>query len=118
MREFRIEVPESELDDLRSGSPAPAGPRPATVGGWTQGVPLDYARELCAYWAGALRLAPLRGRAQRVPQFRTGLDGGADDTVDVHLIHARSRHANALPLLLTHGWPGSVIEFLDVIDEP
>ena len=58
----------------------------------------------------------MRGELNAWPQFRTGLDGGADDTVDVHFIHARSPHRTALPLLLTHGWPGSMVEFLDVLD--
>ena len=67
VRPFRIEVPEADLADLRDRLARTRWPEPATVGGWTQGVPLDYARDLCEYWRDALRLAPLRGRAQRAP---------------------------------------------------
>ena len=85
--------------------------------GWIQGVPLDYAQELCAYWQRGYDWRRCEAELNSWPQFRTGLDGGGDDTVEVHLIHARSPHPGALPLLLTHGWPGSVVEFLDVLDE-
>jgi epoxide hydrolase len=115
MREFRVEVPETELDDLRERIARTRWPEPATSPGWTQGVPLDYARELCSYWAHEYDWRRCEAELNALPQFRTGLDGGGDDTVEVHLIHARSPHPGALPLLLTHGWPGSVVEFLDVI---
>jgi pimeloyl-ACP methyl ester carboxylesterase len=116
MREFRVEIPESELDDLRDRLARTRWPDAATTGGWTQGVPLDYARELCDYWAHEYDWRRCEAQLNALPQFRTGLDGGGDDSVEVHLIHARSPHEGALPLLLTHGWPGSVIEFLGVID--
>ena len=116
MREFRVEVPETELDDLRERIARTRWPEPATSPGWTQGVPLDYARELCDYWVREYDWRRCEAELNALPQFRTGLDGGGDDTVEVHLIHARSRHPGALPLLLTHGWPGSVVEFLDVIE--
>ncbi|WP_219416976.1 epoxide hydrolase family protein [Pseudonocardia nigra] len=116
MREFRIEIPESELTELRDRLTRTRWPDPATVGGWTQGVPLDYARELCDHWAHKYDWRRCEAELNALPQFRTGLDGGGDDTVEVHFIHARSRHADAVPLLLTHGWPGSVIEFLGVVD--
>jgi pimeloyl-ACP methyl ester carboxylesterase len=116
MREFRVEVPETELDDLRERVARTRWPEPATSPGWTQGVPLDYARELCDYWVREYDWRRCEAELNALPQFRTGLDGGGDDTVEVHLIHARSPHPGALPLLLTHGWPGSVVEFLDVIE--
>jgi pimeloyl-ACP methyl ester carboxylesterase len=116
MREFHVEIPESELDDLRDRLARTRWPDPATAEGWTQGVPLDYARELCDYWAREYDWRRCEAELNALPQFRTGLDGGGDDAVDVHLIHARSRHEGALPLLLTHGWPGSVVEFLGVIE--
>jgi len=116
MREFRVEVPETELDDLRERIARTRWPEPATSPGWTQGVPLDYARELCNYWVREYDWRRCEAELNALPQFRTGLDGGGDDTVEVHLIHARSPHPGALPLLLTHGWPGSVVEFLDVIE--
>jgi pimeloyl-ACP methyl ester carboxylesterase len=116
MREFRIEIPESRLDDLRDRLSRTRWPEPATAPGWTQGVPLDYARELCDHWARTYDWRRCEAELNALPQFRTGLDGGGDDDVEVQLIHARSPHEGALPLLLTHGWPGSVIEFLDVLD--
>lgn len=117
MREFRVAIPETELDDLRYRLARTRWPEAATVAGWTQGVPLDYARELTDYWAGQYDWRRCEAELNALPQFRTGLDGGGDDRVEVHLIHARSPHKGALPLLLTHGWPGSVIEFLDIIGE-
>jgi pimeloyl-ACP methyl ester carboxylesterase len=116
MREFQIKIPETDLDDLRDRLARTRWPEPATAEGWTQGVPLDYARELCDYWAREYDWRRCEAELNALPQFRTGLDGGGDDTVEVHLIHARSPHAGALPLLLTHGWPGSVVEFLGVIE--
>jgi pimeloyl-ACP methyl ester carboxylesterase len=115
VREYRIEVPESDLDDLRERLARTRWPDPATVSGWTQGVPLDYARELCDYWARRYDWRRCEAEINALPQFRTGLDGGGDDTVEVHLLHVRSRHRGALPLLLTHGWPGSIVEFLDIV---
>jgi epoxide hydrolase len=116
VREFRISVPESELDDLRERLARTRWPDPETAGGWIQGVPLEYAQELCGYWARRYDWRRCERELNSWPQFCTGLDGGADDSVDVHFIHARSPHSSALPLILTHGWPGSVVEFLDVLD--
>jgi pimeloyl-ACP methyl ester carboxylesterase len=115
VREFRIEVPESELDDLRERLARTRWPDPATAAGWTQGVPLDYARELCDHWARRYDWRRCEAEINALPQFRTGLDGGGDDTVEVHLLHVRSRHRGAMPLLLTHGWPGSIVEFLGIV---
>lgn len=115
MRDFRIEIPESELDDLRERLARTRWPEPATVEGWHQGVPLDYARELCEYWRTRYDWRRVEAEINAWPQFRTGLDGGGDDSVEVHVLHARSRHEGAMPLLLTHGWPGSIVEFLDVL---
>lgn len=115
MREFHLEVPESELDDLRDRLRRTRWPEPSTVGGWQQGVPLDYARELCAYWTDRYDWRRCEAELNALPQFRTVLDGGGDDGVEVHLIHARSGHDDALPLLLTHGWPGSMVEFLGIV---
>jgi pimeloyl-ACP methyl ester carboxylesterase len=116
VREFRVEIPESELDDLRQRLRRTRWPEASTVGGWAQGVPLDYARELCAYWAGRYDWRRCEAEFNALPQFRTVLDGGGDDSLEVHLLHVRSRHQGALPLLLTHGWPGSVVEFLGVVE--
>src|SRR5262249_38682146 len=78
---------------------------------WSQGVPLSYAQELCGYWADGYDFVLAQSRLNAVPHYRTEIDG-----LDIHFIHARSPHARALPLVLTHGWPGSVVEFLGVID--
>ena len=115
MRPFRIEVPEADLVDLRDRLARTRWPEPATVGGWTQGVPLDYARDLCEHWRRRYDWRRCEAELNALPQFRTTLDGGGDDGVDVHFLHVRSPHVDALPLLLTHGWPGSVVEFLDVV---
>ncbi|MFC4946062.1 epoxide hydrolase family protein [Pseudonocardia sp. GCM10023141] len=116
MREFRVAIPEPDLDDLRYRLARTRWPEAATVAGWSQGVPLDYARELTDYWANQYDWRRCESELNALPQFRTGLDGGGDDRVEIHLIHARSRHKGAMPLLLTHGWPGSVIEFVDIVD--
>ena len=116
MREFRIDIPESDLDDLRERLVRTRWPEPSTVEGWTQGVPVDYAQELCRYWATRYDWRRCEAELNALPQYRTGLDGGGDDTLQIHFLHVRSRHTGAMPLVLTHGWPGSVVEFLGVID--
>jgi pimeloyl-ACP methyl ester carboxylesterase len=117
VRDFRIETPQADLDDLRERLLRTRWPDPSTVEGWTQGVPLDYVQDLCAYWADGYDWRRVEARLNAYPQFVTGLDGGGDDSVDVHFLHVRSPHEDALPLILTHGWPGSIVEFLGVIDE-
>lgn len=115
MRGFRVEIPDTELDDLRDRLRRTRWPDAATVGGWGQGVPLDYLRDLVGYWEARYDWRRCEAELNAWPQYRTVLDGGGDDGVEVHLLHARSRHPDAMPLLLTHGWPGSVVEFLDVL---
>lgn len=117
MRPFTVAVPESELADLRDRLARTRWPDAGTVDGWGQGVPLDYARELCDYWARRYDWRRCEAELNALPQFRTGLDGGGTDAVEIHFLHQRSPHPNAMPLLLTHGWPSSVVEFLDVIDD-
>jgi len=116
MREFRVDTPEAQLVDLQERLARTRWPEAATVDGWTQGVPLDYAKELCAYWADGYDWRRCEAELNARPQFVTGLDGGGDDSLDIHFLHVRSPHEGAVPLLLTHGWPGSVVEFLDIID--
>jgi epoxide hydrolase len=108
--QFRIEVPESELRDLRERLRRTRWPERETVGDWAQGVPLAYMQELCAYWAEAYDWRATEARLNALPQYRTEIDG-----LRIHFIHVRSPHADALPVVLTHGWPGSVVEFLKVI---
>ncbi len=107
---FRIAVPDAELADLRERLRRTRWPEPATVDGWAQGVPVDYLRELCRHWAEDYDWRATEARLNALPQFRTVLDG-----LGVHLVHVRSPHPGALPLVLTHGWPGSVVEFEAVI---
>jgi epoxide hydrolase len=107
---FRVEVPQADLDDLRERLRRTRWPEPATAPGWAQGVPLEHLRDLCAHWAEGYDWRAVEARLNALPQFRTRLDG-----LGVHFLHVRSPHPDALPLVLTHGWPGSVLEFLDVI---
>lgn len=107
---FRIDIPESDLDDLRQRLRQTRWPEPATVDDWSQGVPLAYLRDLCDYWLEHYDWRASEARLNRFPQFRTEIDGLA-----IHFIHARSPHDDAQPLIITHGWPGSVVEFHKVI---
>jgi epoxide hydrolase len=107
---FRIAVPEADLLDLRERLRRTRRPEPETVDDWSQGVPLAYLRELCAYWADGYDWRATEARLNSFPQFRSEIDG-----LGIHFLHVRSPHPDALPLVLTHGWPGSVVEFLDAI---
>jgi epoxide hydrolase len=107
---FRIDVPDEELADLRDRLRLTRWPEPETTHDWSQGVPLGYMEDLCAYWAESYDWRACETRLNALPQYRAGIDGLA-----IHFLHIRSPSANALPLIITHGWPGSVIEFLKVI---
>jgi pimeloyl-ACP methyl ester carboxylesterase len=111
LEEFRVEIPEGALRDLRERLERTRWPDVETVSDWSQGVPLDYIRELCAYWAAGYDWRATEARLNALPQFRTTIDG-----LGIHFIHVRSRHPDALPLVITHGWPGSIVEFLKVIE--
>src|SRR5882757_5429150 len=108
---FEVQISDAEIDDLRARLRATRWPEPATVDDWSQGMPLAYAQELAGYWADSYDMRrverELNGRDQSIVQ----LDG-----LGIHVLHARSPHRRALPLVLTHGWPGSVVEFLDILD--
>jgi pimeloyl-ACP methyl ester carboxylesterase len=108
--EFRLDVPETELEDLRARLRNARWPDPETVEDWSQGVPLAYLRDLCRSWAEAYDWRATEARLNALPQFRTVIDG-----LGIHFLHVRSKHADALPLVITHGWPGSIVEFLKVI---
>ena len=110
MEPFRIAVPDAELADLRDRLLRTRSPDAEPVDDWSQGVPLAYLRELCTYWATGYDWRATERRLNALPQYTTVLDG-----VRIHFLHVRSPHANALPLVLTHGWPGSVLEFEKVI---
>jgi epoxide hydrolase len=107
---FRIDVPDAELDDLSGRLNATRWPERETVDDWSQGVPLEYVKELCAYWAAGYDWRSTEARLNALPQFRTDIDG-----LGIHFLHVRSRHPEARPLVMTHGWPGSIVEFLKVI---
>ena len=107
---FRLEIPQAQLDDLRDRLDRTRWPDAETVEDWSQGIPLSYMRRLCRYWAEDYDWRVTEARINAVPQFRTEMDG-----LGLHFLHARSQHDGALPLLLTHGWPGSIVEFLDVL---
>ncbi|MGD0245946.1 MAG: epoxide hydrolase family protein [Streptosporangiaceae bacterium] len=112
VRPFTIPVtPEAELDALRARITATRWPEPELVADFSQGVQQTVMTELARYWAAEYDLRRCERRLSARPHFITEIDG-----LDVHFIHVRSPHANALPVILTHGWPGSVIEMLNVID--
>ncbi len=108
---FRISVDDLVLDDLRQRLRATRWPEPEVVDDWSQGAPLAYVREVCAYWADAYDWRSREAALNRFDQFVTPIDG-----VDIHFIHVRSAEPDAFPLLITHGWPGSVVEFHKVIE--
>jgi epoxide hydrolase len=110
MRPFRVEVPDAELAELADRLRRTRWPERETVPDWSQGVPLAYLQDVCAYWADGYDWRRAEARLNALPQFRTTLDG-----LGIHFLHVRSPHPGALPLLLTSGWPGSVLEFLDVV---
>jgi len=107
---LRIEVPESELVDLRRRLRQTRWPEHEPVADWSQGVPLAYLRGLCEYWAYGYDWRPAEARLNALPQFQTDIDG-----IRIVFAHVRSPNPAALPLILTHGWPGSVMEFMKVI---
>jgi pimeloyl-ACP methyl ester carboxylesterase len=107
---FRIDVPETDLADLRERLQRTRWPEAETVTDWSQGVPLAYLQDLCRYWATGYDWRATEARLNALPQFRTEIDG-----LSVHFIHTRSPNPDALPLIMTHGWPGSVVEFVKVI---
>ncbi len=107
---FRVAIAPDEIEDLRQRLKMTRWPERETVSDGSQGVQLMRARVLIEYWRDNYDMGRLERRLNAFPQFRTSVDG-----LGIHFIHVRSRHANALPIILTHGWPGSVIEFLDVI---
>jgi pimeloyl-ACP methyl ester carboxylesterase len=110
IRPFKIQVDDAQLEDLKRRLRATRWPDAQTVGDWSQGIPLDYVQKVCDYWARDYDWRKTEARLNALPQFQTDLDG-----VSIHFLHIKSHHSDALPLVLTHGWPGSIIEFLKVI---
>jgi epoxide hydrolase len=107
---FRVEIAEAALGNLRQRLLRTRWAEAEPVADWSQGVPHGYLRELCRYWADGYDWRATEARLNALPQFRTEIDG-----LGIHFVHVRSPHPDALPLIITHGWPGSIIEFLKVI---
>src|ERR687898_447686 len=110
VRDFHIDVPEEELDDLRRRIAATRWPSKELVEDRSQGVQLATMQELARYWTTDYDWRKAEAKLNALPQFTTGIDG-----VDIHFIHVKSSHEGALPLIMTHGWPGSVIELLEAV---
>ncbi|MEV1329738.1 epoxide hydrolase family protein [Micromonospora costi] len=111
IRPFTVEIPDAQLEDLRARIAATRWPEKETVPDQSQGVPLATSQALARYWEKEYDWRPVEARLNSLPQFITEIDG-----LDIHFIHVRSPHDDALPLIVTHGWPGSVIEQLKIID--
>ena len=111
IRPFRVNVPETELTELRRRLNSTRWPDRETVTDESQGVPLGTMQKLASYWATKYDWRKIEAKLNALPQFITEIDG-----LDIHFIHVRSKHENALPMIVTHGWPGSVIEQLKIID--
>jgi pimeloyl-ACP methyl ester carboxylesterase len=111
IRPFTIEIPEAELEALRSRVAATRWPDKETVADQSQGVQLETIQALARYWERDYDWRKVEAKLKALPQFITTIDG-----LDIHFIHVRSKHENALPLIVTHGWPGSVIEQLKIVD--
>ncbi|MFI7704788.1 epoxide hydrolase family protein [Nonomuraea sp. NPDC049480] len=109
IKPFRIDIPQADLDDLRERLRRTRWAR-QLPGGWSRGVPVGYVRELAEHWAGGFDWREREARLNAFPQFTTEIDGQT-----VHFLHARSPEPGALPLIMTHSWPNTVAEFLDVI---
>ena len=111
IRPFHFKASEDDLADLRRRIKATRWPERETVTDPSQGVQLATMRELAGYWATDYDWRKVEARLNALPQFITEIDG-----LDIHFIHVRSKHENALPLIVTHGWPGSIIEQMKIID--
>src|SRR5580658_8559462 len=110
IRPFRVGTPDEAIADLRRRIAARRWPSKELVADRSQGVQLATLQELARYWATEYDWRRCEAQLNALPQFTTEIDG-----IGIHFIHAKSRHANALPLIVTHGWPGSVIELLGVV---
>jgi hypothetical protein len=107
---FRIDIPQPALDDLRDRLARTRWPSQITGLGWSRGADQLYLQELAEYWQHHYDWRLQEAELNKIPQFTTEIDGA-----NIHFLHIRSGHADATPLILTHGWPGSIVEFLDVV---
>ena len=111
LKPFQIDVPLSEIEYLQKRLHETRWPESETTNDWSQGVPLSYAKDICEYWANQYDWPSRQRQMNRFEHFKTVISD-----LDIHFIHAPSKEAEARPLILTHGWPGSIVEFLKVID--
>jgi pimeloyl-ACP methyl ester carboxylesterase len=111
IRSFQVNIPDADLAELRRRIAAARFPEKETVADFSQGVPLATVQKLADYWATKYDWRTVEARLNAVPNFITEIDG-----LDIHFIHVRSKHENALPVIITHGWPGSIVEQLKLID--
>jgi epoxide hydrolase len=111
IQSFELEIPEAELDDLRDRLARTRWPDELPGVGWSRGVPRGYLSELAEYWRTTYDWRQHEAELNELPQFVTTIDG-----TNVHFLHIRSHEPDALPLIVTHGWPGSIVEFLDIIE--
>ena len=111
IRPFTIDVPQAAIDDLHARIRAARWPDKEQVDDWDQGIPLAVVQDFATYWAKQYDWRACEAALNAYPNFLIELDG-----VDIHFLHIRSRHENARPLIMTHGWPGSVLEFMEVIE--
>jgi pimeloyl-ACP methyl ester carboxylesterase len=110
IRPFRIDIPQADLDDLRERLARTRWPDQLPGVEWNYGVPLDYVKKLAEYWRTGYDWRMWEAKLNQYPQFTSTIDGQ-----NIHFLHVRSPEPDALPLILTHGWPGSIVEYLDVI---
>mgnify|MGYP005721147025 FL=1 len=111
IKKFNIEIPQSKLDDLQQRLTLTRWPEKETPDDWTQGIPLSYMKEIHDYWLNDYDWRKHEKEINKFPQFLTTIN-----ELDVHFIHFKSPYKNAKPLIITHGWPGSVVEFFKVIE--
>jgi epoxide hydrolase len=110
LRPFQIDVPQADLDGLQDRLARSRWPDELPGVGWSRGVPLDYIKELAEYWQNEYDWRKWEAKLNEYPQFTTTVDAQ-----NIHFLHVRSPEPDALPLILTHGWPGSIVEFLHII---
>ncbi|WP_373078908.1 epoxide hydrolase family protein [Zhongshania sp.] len=111
IKPFSVAIPQTQLDDLKARLANTRWPNSETVDDWSQGAPLSAVKSLCEYWQHSYDWRRCERELNQYPQFTTEIDG-----IDIHFLHIRSRHENALPMIMTHGWPGSIMEFMKVIE--
>ena len=111
IRPYEFAIPEVALDDLKMRLRHTRWPERETPDDWSQGVPLAYVKEVCEYWANDYDWRRCEALLNYWPQYHTEIDG-----LDIQFMHVRSPVENAMPMVMTHGWPGSIVEFLNIID--